>query len=144
MTSKNFPAPLSDPSTEEFWSAATRRELLIKTCEACGRPHFYPRPFCPFCWSTEVRWATSSGRARVYSYSVVRQNDAAMFRDRVPYVAAIVELAEGPRVMTNLIDVEPSDVRIDMAVIVDFVPAGEDGASFIPVFRPDVSSTAPG
>ena len=62
-----------------------------------------------------MRWATSSGRARVYSYSVVRQNDAAMFRDRVPYVAAIVELAEGPRMMTNLVDVEPSDVRIGMA-----------------------------
>lgn len=86
-----------------------------------------------------MRWATSSGRAQVYSYSVVRQNESALFKDRVPYVAAIVELAEGPRMMTNLIDVEPSDVRIGMAVVVDFAAAGDDGASLIPVFRPDVS-----
>ena len=82
-----------------------------------------------------MRWVRSSGRAHVYSYSVVRQNDAAMFRDRVPYVAAIVELAEGPRMMTNLVDVEPSEVRIGTPVIVDFAPAGEDGASLVPVFR---------
>jgi len=78
-----------------FGVAATRRELLMKTCDACGRSHFYPRPFCPFCWSTDVRWATSSGRAQVYSYSVVRaKTNRALFKDRVPYVAAIVELAE--------------------------------------------------
>ena len=91
-----------------------------------------------------MRWATSSGRAHVYSYSVVRQNESALFKERVPYVAAIVELAEGPRMMTNLIDVEPSDVRIGMAVVVDFAAAGDDGVSLVPVFRPDVSLSASG
>jgi len=68
---------------------------------------------------------------------VVRQNDAPAFKSRVPYVPAIVELVEGPRMMTNLIDVNPSLVRIGMAVSVDFASAGEDGLSLVPVFRPE-------
>ena len=105
-------------------------------CERCARAHFYPRPFCPYCWSTRVHWERASGRANVYTYSVVRLNDHPSFASRVPYVAAIVELAEGPRMMTNLINVEPMNVRVGMAVAVDFAPAGEEGASLIPVFRP--------
>lgn len=137
MASQVFPLPDSDPSTEEFWSGANRRELLIKRCDECTRPHFYPRPFCPFCWSTNVHWEVTGGRGHVYSYSVVRQNDAPAFKSRVPYVPAIVELVEGPRMMTNLIDVDPSLVRIGMAVSVDFASAGEDGLSLVPVFRPE-------
>jgi uncharacterized OB-fold protein len=143
MASQGFPLPNADPSTEEFWNATNRRELLIKRCDSCHRAHFYPRPFCPFCWSINVHWETASGRAHVYSYSVVRQNDAPAFKDRVPYVAAIVELVEGPRMMTNLVDVELSEVHIGMDVHVDFAPAGEDGLSLVPVFVPDALRATP-
>jgi uncharacterized OB-fold protein len=67
----------------------------------------------------------------------VRLNDLPAFSSRVPYVAAIVELAEGPRMMTNIIGIEPTSVRVGMAVTVDFAPAGEDGTSLVPVFRPE-------
>jgi uncharacterized OB-fold protein len=137
LTDQTYQLPSSDPSTEEFWGAANRRELLIKRCDVCARPHFYPRPFCPFCWSTNVRWETTSGRATVYSFSVVRQNDTPDFASRVPYIVAVVELAEGPRMMTNLVNVEPSDIRVGMAVTVDFALAGQDGTSLVPVFRPE-------
>jgi hypothetical protein len=73
----------------------------------------------------------------------VRQNDAPAFKDRVPYVAAIVELVEGPRMMTNLVDVELSEVHIGMDVHVDFAPAGEDGLSLVPVFVPDALRATP-
>jgi uncharacterized OB-fold protein len=136
MAEQTYELPNSDSSTEEFWTAANRRELLIKRCDACGRPHFYPRPFCPHCWSTDVRWEAASGQATVYSFSVVRQNDTPQFANRVPYIAAIVELAEGPRMTTNLVGVDSAEVHVGMAVTVDFSPAGPDGASLVPVFRP--------
>jgi hypothetical protein len=68
---------------------------------------------------------------------VVRQNDTPDFASRVPYIVAVVELAEGPRMMTNLVNVEPSDIRVGMAVTVDFALAGQDGTSLVPVFRPE-------
>jgi uncharacterized OB-fold protein len=137
MADHNFQLPTADLSTQEYWDAASRRELLIKRCGSCERPHFYPRPFCPHCWSTDVHWERASGDGTVYSYSVVRRNDLPAFASRVPYVPAIVELAEGPRVMTNVVGTDPSELRIGMAVTVDFAPAGEEGESLIPVFRPE-------
>lgn len=128
--------PAADVTSQEFWDAANRRQLLIKRCDRCGRAHFYPRPFCPHCWSQAVRWEPASGQAIVYTFSIVRRNDLPAFRGRVPYVAAVVQLTEGPRMMTNLVGVDPTEVRVGMAVVVDFVPAGEDGGSLIPVFGP--------
>jgi len=130
----DLPAP--DSTSQAFWDAATGRRFLVKRCEDCGRAHFYPRTFCPFCWSEAVRWEDACGAATVYTYSVVRRNDLPRFAGRVPYVAAVVELAEGPRVMTNLVGVDPDDVRIGMAVVVDFAPAGDEGTALVPVFRP--------
>jgi uncharacterized OB-fold protein len=131
-----YPAPIPDQSTAHYWEAAARGELVIKRCDNCGRAHFYPRPFCPVCWSTAVRWERASGRGTVYTFSVVRRSDLPPFRDRVPYVPAIVELAEGPRMMTAIVDVDPADVRIGMEVDVAFAPAGPDGSAAVPVFRP--------
>jgi uncharacterized OB-fold protein len=125
--------PVTDLSTEEFWSAARSGRLLIKRCRACGRAHFYPRPFCPHCWSEDVVWEEASGRATVYTWSIVHRNDLFPFSERVPYVAAVVDLDEGPRLMTNIVDTEPSDVRIGMAVEVTFRPLA-DGLRY-PVFR---------
>lgn len=126
-----YDPPVGDMSTQEYWDAAGRRELLIKRCEECGRAHHYPRPFCPYCWSSKVHWEQASGKATLYTYSVVRQNE--LQAARVPYVAAIVDLEEGPRMMTNVVGVDPADVSIGMALAVDYAPAGE---TLIPVFRP--------
>ena len=131
-----YDAPVPDVSTREYWDAAARRELLIKRCDDCGRAHFPPRPFCPRCWSHAVRWERASGDATLYTYSVVRRNELPSFAARTPYVAAIVELAEGPRMMTNVVGVDPGEVRIGMDLVVDFAAAGAGGETLVPVFRP--------
>jgi uncharacterized OB-fold protein len=109
-----FDLPTPEPETQPFWDAARDGTVLIKHCRACGRHHFYPRPFCPFCWSGEVDWTPARGRASLYTWSVVHHNDLPPFRDRVPYVAAVVELEEGPRMMTTVVDCDPADLRIGM------------------------------
>ena len=102
--SPRFDLPTPDPSTEPFWDAARQGRLVIRRCQACRRAHFYPRPFCPSCWSDQVSWEEASGRATLYTWSVVYQNDLPPFGERVPYVAAVVDLEEGPRMMTNVVD----------------------------------------
>jgi uncharacterized OB-fold protein len=123
-----------DDETRPWWDAARAGTLLIRRCEDCDRPHFYPRPFCPTCWSENVSWLPASGAATLYTYSVVRFNDLPPFGDRVPYVAAIVELAEGPRMMTNLVDCAIEDVAIGMTLTVTFRPG--TGDLVLPMFRP--------
>ncbi|MFJ4722809.1 Zn-ribbon domain-containing OB-fold protein [Streptomyces luteogriseus] len=103
MTGRRFDLPEPDPFTRTYWDAAAQGRLLIRRCDACGRAHHYPREFCPHCWSEDVTWETASGRATLYTWSVVHRNDLPPFAERVPYVAAVVELAEGPRMMTEIV-----------------------------------------
>ena len=129
-----FDLPQPDLETQPFWDACKDGKFLLRHCNACNRDHYYPRPFCPSCWSDDVSWKEASGRGNVYTYSVVHVNDLPPFHERVPYVAAIVELDEGPRVMTNVEGVAFDDVRVGMPVTVDFKPISDDVT--IPVFRP--------
>lgn len=134
MPGPRFDLPTPDPSTQPWWDAAREGRLLVKRCADCGRAHFYPRPFCPHCWSANVAWEQASGRGTLYTWSVVHQNDLPPFNERVPYVAAIVELEEGPRMMTNIVDCDPAALAVGMPVEVTFRPATDDVT--LPVFRP--------
>ena len=125
--------PTVDPESEPFWEATLRSLLLIKRCLDCGGAHFYPRPFCPACWSQQVEWEEASGEATVYAFSVVRRNELPPFDRRVPYVAAVVRLREGPLMVTNVEDCDVDSVTIDMPVVVAF---RSDGDFALPVFRP--------
>jgi uncharacterized protein len=129
-----FDLPTPDVDTQPFWDGARDGKLLIQRCRACGRAYFYPRPFCPSCWSADVAWEEASGRAVLYTYSIVRRNDLPPFPERVPYVAAVVDLEEGPRMMTNVVDCELDEVRIGMALEVTF--RRETDEVTLPVFRP--------
>jgi uncharacterized OB-fold protein len=129
-----FDLPTPDDHTRVFWDAAKEGRLLIKRCHACGRAHYYPRTFCPHCWSPDVSWEEASGRGAVYTYSVVHQNDLPPFNERVPYVAAIVDLDEGPRAMTNVVECDFDDLVVGMPVEVTFRALNENFS--IPVFRP--------
>lgn len=126
--------PIVNVETAEFWDACRAHRLLLRRCNACGTTSFYPRPFCPACWSDDVGWVDASGRATLYTWSVVHRNDLPPFDERVPYVAAIVDLAEGPRMMTNVVDVAHDDLRIGMPLEVVFRDEADD--IVIPVFRP--------
>ena len=129
-----FDLPAPDAETQPFWDAARDGALLIRRCRDCGRFHFYPRPFCPACWSTNVEWVEANGRASLYTWSVVRRNDLPPFNERVPYVAAVVDLDEGPRMMTNVVDCDFDALEIGMPLEVTFRPISDDVT--IPVFRP--------
>jgi hypothetical protein len=123
-----------DDDSKPYWDAYREGRFLIARCGSCERVHHYPRPICPFCWSEDVGPVPASGQATLYTYSTVHVNDLPPFRDRLPYVAAMVELAEGPRVMSTVVGCDPADLRVGMALTVDFQPLNDELA--VPVFRP--------
>ncbi|WP_267246494.1 Zn-ribbon domain-containing OB-fold protein [Streptomyces sp. PR69] len=130
-------APEADDFTRPYWQAAAAGLLLVRRCRACARAHHYPREFCPHCWSEEVGWEQASGRATLYTWSVVHRNDLPPFGERVPYTAAVVDLAEGPRMMTEVVDCPEAQLRIGMALRADFRKRTADPAAWaVPVFRP--------
>jgi uncharacterized OB-fold protein len=131
--------PIIDSASAPYWDAARQGRLLIAGCGACGKVHHYPRPFCPHCWSDDVRPVRASGAGTLYTYSTVYANDLPPFRDRLPYVAAIVELAEGPRVMTTIEGAGPDGLRVGMAVTASFRPVDADDpeSPYLTVFTPD-------
>ena len=129
-----FDLPAPEAETRPFWDAARERRLLVKRCADCGAAHFYPRPFCPTCWGGQVDWEEASGAATLYTWSVVHVNDLPPFPERVPYVAAIVELAEGPRMMTNVVGCDAEQLTVGMALRVDYRDLDDEFT--IPVFVP--------
>jgi uncharacterized OB-fold protein len=126
--------PTVDDDSRVYWDGYREGRFLIAKCGACERVHHYPRPLCPFCWSDEVAPWPASGRATLYTYSTVYVNDLAPFRDRLPYVAAMVDLEEGPRVMTTVVGCEQAELRVGMALTVDFQSLTDELTA--PVFRP--------
>ncbi|MFJ2259622.1 Zn-ribbon domain-containing OB-fold protein [Streptomyces sp. NPDC087844] len=142
-----FDLPEIDAFSRTYWDAAADGHLLLRRCGACGRAHHYPREFCPNCWSEAVTWERASGRATLYTWSVVHRNDLPPFGSRTPYAAAVVDLEEGPRMMTEVVDCGEEDLRVGMALEVAFRVEGEgagegggEGAVAVPVFRPRSSS----
>jgi uncharacterized protein len=128
------PGPGITTDTAPYWEAANRRELRLPRCRRCDELVFYPRAFCPRCLGTDLLWEKLSGRATLHSY-VVNYRPAPGWEGEAPYVIAVVKLAEGPTMMTNVVGVEPDPARlpIDLPLEVDFEARGEQ---LVPVFRP--------
>ena len=116
----SFHRPEIDLTTQGFWAAAADGRLVADRCRACGEIAPHPRGFCPSCWSEDVEEVELSGRAELYTYSVVHANPMPPFRDLVPYVTAIVTLAEGPRMLTRLVGIDPAEVEIGMSLVATF------------------------
>jgi uncharacterized OB-fold protein len=129
------PLPVPTPESRPFWEAARRHELALPRCRACGRMHFFPRAACPHCLSGDLEWRRVSGRGRLHTFTVVHRG-LRNFPLGTPYVLAVVELDEGPRMMTNLVgvDPDPAKIRIGMAVEVAFDDVTPEVA--LPRFRP--------
>ena len=128
------PVPRPTPDTRPYWDAAQRGELCIQRCTACGEHYFYPRPLCPRCGSDAVEWRAVSGRATLHSY-VINHRPAPGFEDEAPYAIAVVQLEEGPRMMTNIVGIEqtPEALVLDMPLEVTFQ---DRNGTCVPVFRP--------
>ena len=127
------PAPAADWETRGYWEGAARGELVLQRCRACGAVQHRPRALCVSCFGS-IEHFVASGRGTLHTFTVTHQNQAPGFREATPYVLAYVELAEGPRLLTNVVGCEPGALRIGMPLRVEF--AATDGEFPVPVFRP--------
>jgi uncharacterized OB-fold protein len=125
--------PVPTPDTRPFWDAAEEGRLRIQRCRQCTRYYFYPRRFCRYCASPDVEWVDVSGRARLLSYVINRRPlpGAEAFSP----VIAVVELQEGPTMLTNVVDVDPvpENLPLDLPLTVAFQ---QRGRTAVPVFKP--------
>lgn len=128
------PLPEQFPETSPYWAAAARGELRLPECRDCGDLFFYPRGFCPDCLSEDLTWRELSGEATVHTYTVL-DHVAGWPEEALPAIYAYVDLAEGVRLPTNVVDADPADVSVGTPVDVRFVPTDEDDVA-IPVFAP--------
>ncbi|MED5812080.1 OB-fold domain-containing protein [Mycolicibacterium sp. 050232] len=119
--------PVTDVDSETWWAAVQDGTLLVTACASCGRNSLYPRPFCPRCWSEEVSSVPASGQATLYTWTVVHQGAATS-------VVAMVDLAEGPRLMTNIEHCSPDELEAGLPLHLDF--RHDDDGFVVPVFRP--------
>ena len=149
MPKRPFPEPT--PETQAYWDACGEHRLTLQRCLDCpGNPaYFYPRPFCPTCLSRNVEWFEASGRGKLHTY-VFAHRGAPGFDDAVPYVIAVVELEEGPRMMSNIVGVEakPENLPADLPLEVtweDIEHKARDGSTRrtgLPLFRPAAQGAA--
>lgn len=114
------PLPRPTIETESFWRGAREHRLLIQRCTVCKTHIFYPRSLCPECSGRGLEWVQANGKGTIYSYTVVRRAALPGFAGDVPYVFAIVELEEGPRMATNIVGCRPEEVHIGLPVTVSF------------------------
>lgn len=123
-----YAAPIVDDESRELWAGLAEGELRLPVCTACGRAHFYPRILCPHCGGTDLTWEPMSGAGVVYSYTVSHRLDA----DRVPFqqVLALVDLAEGPRMLVEL-----RGEGLDHLAVGDAVQIHPEGEPALPFFR---------
>lgn len=133
MSELDKPVPEVTIDSAGYWEAARRGELLLSRCTTCQHAFHYPRPMCPACGAWTIDPFVASGRGEVHSFTVVYRAPGEAFRADVPYVLALVDTEEGARLFTAVRDVDPSSVRIGLAVQVAFEPRGEFA---IPVFVP--------
>ncbi|NHP17459.1 DNA-binding protein [Rhodococcus sp. KBW08] len=128
------PVPVPTPATAPYWEGAQREELTIQHCLECTQHYFYPRPFCPNCNSDNVEWTPVSGRGRLLSY-VINYRPTPPFDPATPIVVALVELEEGPHLMSNVVGVEadPEYLELDQQLEVTFIARGD---MKLPVFTP--------
>jgi uncharacterized OB-fold protein len=129
------PIPLPTPETRPFWEAARRHELCLQRCTACAEYLFYPRAVCPRCLGTDLEWRRVSGRGTLHTFTVVHRG-ARGFPLGPPYVLAIVELAEGPRLMTNLVGIAPDPAAFSIGMPVEVVFEDVTDQVTLPRFRP--------
>ena len=111
-----------------FWAGVADHEFRIQHCEGCGRTRFPPTTFCPACHSVAFRWEPVSGRATVWSYTVVHRAPTADLAGEVPYTLAVGQLSEGPLVLARLRPVRPDQVHVGLAIALAF-HTGPDGAA---------------
>ena len=113
---KPLPRPLDGELTAPFWEAARRHELIIPRCTRCNFYFWYPRQECPRCLQPGWQWEPAVGKGRLHTFTVVRQPANPAFTDDVPYAYAVIQLDEGPRIVSNMVQCDVEDLKVDMRV----------------------------
>lgn len=127
------PAPMVTQANAEFWAATAEGRFQLQRCNECDTVLWFPRRHCPSCWTENVSTFDATGKGEIYSFTIIRKG-AMAYKDSGPFVVAYVELAEGPRVMTNIVDCDVETVAVGMPVEVVFHDTGEGNALYR--FRP--------
>lgn len=127
MVQRKIPFSQANAETQPFWDAAKQGRLMVRTCTACGKAHWYPRAICPHCFSDRTEWREASGSGEIYSWSVMR-------RAPEPYAIAYVRLAEGTTMMSNIVQCDFDALKIGQKVKLVFIPS-EEGTP-VPMFTP--------
>jgi len=124
------PSSVSKP----FWKATENKQFMLKWCIGCNRPHHYPREVCPYCLGTDLEWRPASGDGEVYAFTIIYRPPMPSLADLVPYVVALIDLAEGPRMMSGVVGCNPNKVKVGMKVKLTWeeIPEGRH----LPLFEP--------
>ncbi len=138
MSSYIKPLPRVNDDNKEFWAGSKRHQLRFQRCQSCGHVRWPASLFCPMCLGRDTEWIVSEGKGRVYTYAVYHVAYHPGFEKELPYVVAIVELEEGPRLLTNIVGCQPDEVRCEMPVEVTWEDITEEIS--LPKFRPRRSS----
>lgn len=134
MAKYNKPLPIPSLDSQPFWEGCKRHELLIPRCRNCGTYHFFPRFFCTKCLSTDIEWVKTNGRGRIYTFTVIDKAGMAAFKEEVPYILAMIQLEEGVRMMSNIVECGPDEIKIGTEVEVVFDDVTDEIT--LPKFKP--------
>jgi uncharacterized OB-fold protein len=136
MSQYQKPLPQADPTTAPYWESVKAHAMKIQKDNDTGKFFFYPRGLSPFSLSGNISWEPVSGKGTVYAFTIVNLNRAPGFADELPYVVALIELEEGVRVMSNVIDVEPDPQHVKVGMPVEIVYEDVTDEITLPKFRP--------
>ena len=130
----NKPLPQPNGDTKPFWDGCKQHQLRFQRCKDCKHVRWPPSIVCPMCYSYDTEWVVASGKGKVYTFAVYRQAYHEAFRDDIPYITAIVELQEGPHLLTNIVGCNPEQVECDMPVELVWENITEEFS--LPKFKP--------
>jgi uncharacterized OB-fold protein len=131
------PDPTPNTTSAKFWNSAAHGVLQLQYCRACDRSIFYPRERCPYCWSAALVWREATGRGVVASYTIAHRPGHPAFAGDAPFVIALIDLEEGPRMLSNVVGCDCDTVRIGLPVTVHWTERGE---FTLPQFAPSEGS----
>jgi len=133
-TAYQKPLPIRTADNARYWDSAREHALEMQRCGRCGKFRYPPAPYCPRCLSDQFEWQRISGRGTIYSFIIVHQRYDPSFADELPYNVAIVQLEEGPRLVTNVVGIPHQDLEVDMPVRVTYDDVTEEFT--LPKFTP--------
>jgi uncharacterized OB-fold protein len=112
------PLPVVDTETRPFWEAAKAHKFVLQQCVGCGKFVYYPRAICPYCHGDQLEWKDASGEGTIHTFTIARRPAGPAFKEDVPYVIALIDLKEGPRMLSNIVTDDVDSVKIGQQVSV--------------------------